>query len=151
MPSLDINDTEVTEGSVTHRTGSVIPGPVRDLTGTTVLDTATNSTLYYHDGSSIAQVLSKGTRINEGSKGGDGVGNSCWHITTKISKEDAAKLRDHHITTEVSQDHITTKVSKDNAAKVRDHHIFQTLVLGTKAEAPQGELEEVCLWADFLL
>lgn len=110
MPSLENNDTEVTQGTR------------RGLSESTVLHTATNSTLYYHDGNSVAQVLSEGTRIDEGSKGDDGVGNSCWHITTKVSKEDAAKLR--------------------------DHHIFQTLVLGTEAMAQEGELEEVFLWAD---
>lgn len=112
MPSLENNDTEVTQGTR------------RDLTGTTILDTATNSTLYYHDGSSIAQVLSKGTRIDKGSVDGEGVGNSCWHITTKVSEVDAETFRSKQL------------------------KIFRTIQLGTEAEAPQGELEEVCLWAD---
>lgn len=113
MPSLDNNDTEVSQGSVTQGTR---PG----LTESTILATATNSTLYHHDGSYKGQVLSAGTRIDKGVK--------CWHITTRVSEEDAVRLR--------------------------DKYILQTVELGSDAPdaaEPEGELKEFCLWADNVL
>jgi hypothetical protein len=62
----------------------------------------------------MAQVLSKGTRIDKGSVDDEGVGNSCWHITTKVSEVDAETFRSKQL------------------------KIFRTIQLGTEAEAPQG-------------